>query len=114
MMLYGLVKTFNPKCLCASLSKTMNFANKLLKLRFGCLYKTICKTFTTEAVTISSDKESIEITLQNRKEKFPLVWLRDNCTCEKCYHKQSISRIINWNEFDTNIAAKSVEVSIYI
>lgn len=91
----------------------MNIAKKLFQSRFGCYsYKVIFERIATQAPAISSDKESIELVLNNRKERFPLVWLRDNCTCEKCYHKQTISRIINWDDFNTNVAADSVEVSI--
>lgn len=48
----------------------------------------------------------------NVTDKFPLVWLRDNCTCENCFHKASHSRIINWRNFDLNVKATSVEVCI--
>lgn len=89
----------------------MNFATKFLKPRLGFTYKVIYERIATQAPVISSNKESIEVILHNKKEKFPLVWLRDNCTCEKCYHQQSISRIIDWNDFNTNITAESVEVS---
>lgn len=92
----------------------MNLAKKfILRSRLSCSYKVICERLATLAPRITNDRESIEVTLQDRREKFPLVWLRDNCTCEKCYHKQSISRIIDWNDFDTNVAANSVEVSKY-
>lgn len=39
---------------------------------------------------------------KNTKEsfKYPLVWLRDNCQCESCFHKHSHSRTINWETFD--------------
>lgn len=89
----------------------MNTANRLFKWRSISSYKVLFDGFATHTPKISNDKQSIEIVLNNRKEMFPLVWLRDNCTCDKCYHNQSISRIINWDEFDTNVAAKSVEVS---
>lgn len=91
----------------------MNIAKKLFKSHFvHSSYKVISESFATQAPKISIDKESIEVVLNNKTEKFPLVWLRDNCTCEKCYHKQSISRIINWDDYQTNIAAESVHVSI--
>lgn len=89
----------------------MNIAKKLFQSRYSS-FKVIFERLATQAPVISNDKESIEVVLNNRKERFPLVWLRDNCTCEKCYHKQTISRIINWDDFDTNVAADSVEVSL--
>lgn len=90
----------------------MNVAKKLFKSRYCYSYKVIFERITSQVPTISNDKESLEVILNNKTERFPLVWLRDNCTCEKCYHKQSISRIINWDDFNTNVAAESVEVSI--
>lgn len=90
----------------------MNVAKRLFKLQFANTYRVILERFATQAPTISSDQQSIEVLLNNTTETFPLVWLRDNCSCDKCYHKQSISRIINWDDFNTNIAAKSVEVSV--
>lgn len=59
---------------------------------------------------ISNNKENLVITNKNRIEHFPLVWLRDNCTCEMCFHQNSNSRIINWNNFDISPKVKSVEV----
>lgn len=32
--------------------------------------------------------------------KYPLIWLRDNCQCVECFHKNSSSRIINWANFN--------------
>lgn len=60
--------------------------------------------------SISRDKEFLELKTETGVDNFPLVWLRDNCRCEKCYHAPSTSRTIDWSHFDVNIEAKSVEV----
>lgn len=52
----------------------------------------------------------IQIKLENELEQFPLVWLRDNCTCSKCFHKTTKSRIINWSEFNINTTIEDVKV----
>ncbi|XP_055594983.1 gamma-butyrobetaine dioxygenase-like isoform X3 [Uranotaenia lowii] len=41
----------------------------------------------------------VEISDGSRYE-YPLVWLRDNCQCESCYHAGSNSRILDWEHFD--------------
>jgi gamma-butyrobetaine dioxygenase len=42
--------------------------------------------------------------------KFPHVWLRDNCRCEKCYHHSANSRFIEWSKFDLNVKPKDVSL----
>ncbi|GJQ68900.1 hypothetical protein Trydic_g6091 [Trypoxylus dichotomus] len=58
---------------------------------------------------VSEDNENLEVQNNKITDKFPLVWLRDNCKCENCFHKSSQSRIINWKEFDIDVKVKSVE-----
>uniref|UniRef100_A0A182F143 Uncharacterized protein n=2 Tax=Anopheles albimanus TaxID=7167 RepID=A0A182F143_ANOAL len=35
-----------------------------------------------------------------RRYEFPAIWLRDNCQCEACFHAGSVSRVLNWEQFD--------------
>ncbi|XP_050084511.1 gamma-butyrobetaine dioxygenase-like [Anopheles aquasalis] len=35
-----------------------------------------------------------------RRYEFPAIWLRDNCQCESCFHAGSLSRVLNWEQFD--------------
>ena len=42
--------------------------------------------------------------------KYPLIWLRDNCQCDKCFHKKSSSRTINWEKFSIKQDVKDVQV----
>lgn len=46
--------------------------------------------------------------------KFPAVWLRDNCQCSECFHKDSNSRTIMWKDFDVNVKPLEVQVSKFI
>lgn len=84
-------------------------SNEIILSRKSNLFKITRRWFGIRAA-VSDDNESLEVKYQKRTDKFPLVWLRDNCTCENCFHKSSQSRIINWKEFDINIKVNSVEV----
>lgn len=46
--------------------------------------------------------------------EFPLVWLRDNCLCESCYNPTTFTRIIDWDNFNTDVSTKKAKVSNYI
>ncbi|KAK9695648.1 Taurine catabolism dioxygenase TauD, TfdA family [Popillia japonica] len=83
-------------------------SNEIILSRKSNLFKITRRWFGIRAA-VSDDNESLEVKYQKRTDKFPLVWLRDNCTCENCFHKSSQSRIINWKEFDINIKVNSVE-----
>lgn len=85
----------------------LNFANKRL---INSVFSTSNSFNYSLQVGISRDKENLEVNIENNLEKFPLVWLRDNCTCDKCYHRESKSRIINWTDFNVDVKAKTVEV----
>ncbi|XP_053965695.1 gamma-butyrobetaine dioxygenase-like isoform X1 [Anastrepha ludens] len=43
--------------------------------------------------------------------QFPGIWLRDNCQCEQCFHRESLSRKPNsWTNFDTKVKVQNVTV----
>lgn len=47
-----------------------------------------------------------------QRYEFPLVWLRDNCQCPKCFHSGSYSRIHDWELFNPDsVAIQSCSVS---
>ncbi|KAK2724868.1 hypothetical protein QYM36_001366, partial [Artemia franciscana] len=46
------------------------------------------------------------------KRTYPLVWLRDNCQCEKCFHPESKSRTLLLKEFDTHPAVLNGTLSV--
>lgn len=43
--------------------------------------------------------------------KYPAIWLRDNCQCDKCFHVGSHSRTVDWSSFDVNVKPQNVWVS---
>lgn len=62
--------------------------------------------------SITEDNEYLQLIKENKTHYFPLVWLRDNCRCENCYHGPSSSRILNWDAFNIDVKIRSAEVSI--
>ncbi|XP_070493633.1 gamma-butyrobetaine dioxygenase-like [Chironomus tepperi] len=89
--------------------------------KFLPLYSKKLQPFSTSLInnykvnaSINVQNETIELT-SNVKDsdsikslKFPFVWLRDNCKCEKCHHPSSSSRIINWEKFDVTVKPKNI------
>lgn len=51
------------------------------------------------------------VVLLKEQLKFPAVWLRDNCQCSECFHKDSNSRTIMWKDFDVNVKPLEVKVT---
>lgn len=49
---------------------------------------------------------------KNTQLKYPLIWLRDNCQCSKCFDAQTKSRTLDWTKFKfENAQPKSISVS---
>ncbi|XP_049534550.1 gamma-butyrobetaine dioxygenase-like [Anopheles darlingi] len=46
-------------------------------------------------LVLNADDEAL-----TRRYEFPAIWLRDNCQCEACFHAGSVSRVLNWEQFD--------------
>lgn len=45
------------------------------------------------------------------EQKYPLIWLRDNCQCSECFHPGASSRMIDWAKFSfDNAKLKAVDV----
>lgn len=65
------------------------------------------RTASIEAA-VSFDNESLVVKNGTGTHEFPLVWLRDNCRCPNCFHADSQSRIINWNEFNIDVKVKEI------
>lgn len=97
----------------------MNISKQLFRLTTKTLTIPACRprfandfqSFSAKAI-VSKDRENLEVIVDNVVERFPLVWLRDNCRCDNCFHKQSSSRIINWDDFNIDVQVKSIEVSV--
>lgn len=47
-----------------------------------------------------------------RKEKFPFIWLRDNCTCSKCFHPVSKARNVLMNDLNLDLKPKTVDTHV--
>ncbi|EDV99781.1 gamma-butyrobetaine dioxygenase [Drosophila grimshawi] len=41
---------------------------------------------------------------------YPGVWLRDNCRCPACFHSNSQSRQLNWQDFDATVRPLSLHM----
>lgn len=50
------------------------------------------------------------IVILKEQLKFPAIWLRDNCQCSECFHKDSNSRTIIWNDFNVNVNPIDIQV----
>ncbi|XP_030387176.1 gamma-butyrobetaine dioxygenase [Scaptodrosophila lebanonensis] len=45
--------------------------------------------------------------------QFPGIWLRDNCLCDACFHRNSLSRLPHgWNNFDTKVKVQDLSVNV--
>lgn len=69
------------------------------------------RCYSAASAHVSNNKEDLVVKFGGNDEHFPLVWLRDNCRCENCFHPGSHSRIINWNNFNVDVKIKSVETT---
>lgn len=86
-------------------SSSKYFATKLLKNNLRTLDQICDKKFPRKQ---STGYDYVELNIRGESLKFPSVWLRDNCQCEKCFHHSAQSRIIDWTNFNVNV--KAVEV----
>ncbi|CAG2068012.1 unnamed protein product, partial [Timema podura] len=69
--------------------------HKVLPLDVG---PVICGT------AVSPQEKLVVVSLSDGSEnKYPWLWLRDNCQCDRCYSPALHSRIIDWEHFDINI-----------
>lgn len=59
---------------------------------------------------VQTNLESQLIVLRDGFE-FPIIWLRDNCQCPKCFDPQTYTRTIDWDNFDFGVQPKRVQVS---
>ncbi|KAM7343013.1 gamma-butyrobetaine dioxygenase-like [Cochliomyia hominivorax] len=67
---------------------------------------------TDQMILINEFSDSASTTNDISTLKFPGVWLRDNCLCDQCFHKDSLSRKpLRWNNFDCDIKAEKISVN---
>lgn len=90
--------TGQSKCL----PKVLKKFNRTLYRSAGCLGK----------INVANDDKYVVLNCDESKSlKYPIVWLRDNCQCNECFHRGSMSRIIDWSKFDVNVKIDSIWVS---
>ena len=61
-------------------------------------------------VSLDHGNRFLELEVGGDVEKFPYLWLRDNCQCDLCFEKKSFSRVVNLSEFPVDIKPKEVKV----
>lgn len=84
-----------------------------------CLHQMAKKASVLAAAKTSPDNRYMLVDVNNEEDvsknaqlKYPLVWLRDNCQCSKCFDAQTKSRILDWTKFKfENAQPKSINVS---
>lgn len=76
----------------------------------GYFYSTLSKSsLSFEPVKIVGD--NLRVQLKSSYYDFPLVWLRDNCRCDQCFHPNSQSRIICWKTFDIGVQPEYISTN---
>nr|CAD7463441.1 unnamed protein product [Timema tahoe] len=74
--------------------------HKVLPLDVG---PVICGT------AVSPQEKLVVVSLSDGSEnKYPWLWLRDNCQCDRCYSPALHSRTIDWEHFDINITPANI------
>ena len=68
------------------------------------------------AVRCNNEEGMLEVSwsVAEHPSKFPYVWLRDNCLCEKCHHPISHARNLYMKDLDLDVTPVDVDVSAYI
>lgn len=64
-----------------------------------------------EEVQVNAESQLIILNDHQGSFEFPIVWLRDNCQCTKCFDSQTYTRTIDWDSFDFDVQPKCVQVS---
>lgn len=73
-----------------------------------CLPQVLTKQIYIHNALNKKNEEHLKVDIKGHILKFPYVWLRDNCQCEKCFHYSAKSRILDWSYFNPNIKPKEV------
>ena len=68
------------------------------------------------AVRCNNEEGMLEVNwaAATHPSKFPFVWLRDNCQCEKCHHPISHARNFYMKDLVLDITPVDVDVSAYV
>ena len=64
-----------------------------------------------QAVSLLEEDRMLEAHWEDGEAtRYPWVWLRDNCQCEKCFHEFTKARLILMKNLDVNVKPQKVEV----
>lgn len=65
----------------------------------------------TEQMVVIDEQDNKVAANATTALKFPGIWLRDNCLCDQCFHKDSLSRMpLRWNNFDCDVKVEKLQV----
>lgn len=73
------------------------------------LTKILSKNWIRSVSNLAVSNGNLHVKLEKKEEKFPLVWLRDNCQCDECFHRESQSRVIIWHNPEPDCKVKRFE-----
>jgi len=61
---------------------------------------------------VKNNSNNLEIIFSDgTTNKYPLIWLRDNCQCVNCFDPRALGRSFLWNDFNLNIQVSSASLS---
>jgi hypothetical protein len=62
------------------------------------------------AANVCLDGDVLVVQSGSEEHKFPAIWLRDNCQCPKCFHKDSQARLVLMRDLDHSMKPSRVEL----
>ena len=71
-----------------------------------------CLTSSTADVDVTSRYVTVTYS-DGTTDKFPFLWLRDNCQCEECFNPHSLARSFLMKDLRLDITPKSVKVNTF-
>ena len=76
-----------------------------------CLTSSTDSTGSVKAADVNVTSRCVTVTYNDgTKDKFPFLWLRDNCQCEECFNPHSLARSFLMKDLRLDITPKSVKV----
>lgn len=46
--------------------------------------------------------------------EYPVIWLRDNCQCEECFHPPTHTRTLDWDCFNFDVQLEDFDVKMFL
>lgn len=77
----------------------------------GVADKTTTQKGQVDVIKGTKNSKTVEVVFEDKSRTlYPHVWLRDNCQCPKCFHKETIHRHFLIDELDLNIEPKDLQL----